>query len=146
MVFLFWAAQGGVRVGQAMRTDRSCYKASLILVMLLVSACAHLVNVLDHVNVGMDKEQATGNTQGNPTPYCIKNGSAEYVLFRVVTNFVSMYGEQPYDVLFIRFENGRVVDKGVVNTSEEEKIRQIRPTFFLREWRGAGQVASDSGC
>jgi hypothetical protein len=122
---------------------RSSHKASLIIVMLLMSACAHLVNVLDHVKVGMDREQAIGSAQGRPTPYYIKNGPTEYVLFRVATNLVSMYGEQPYDVLFVRLENGKVVDKGVVGTSEERKIRQIRPTFSLREWRGTGQVSSD---
>jgi hypothetical protein len=120
------------------------YRIAAVICTIALVACAHLVNVLDTVKPGMTREQAVGSAQGNPTPYYVIGASTEYVLFRVVTNLYSMYGEQPHEVLFIRIENGKVTEKGVVGAAEEDRIRKIRPTFSLREWRGTGSVLSDT--
>ncbi len=118
-------------------------KVVLMLAVVWLSACAHVVNTLDDVKIGMSREQAVGSASGSPTPYYLKGETAEYVLFRVVTNFYSMYGEYPNDVLFIRLENGKVVDKGVVGVSEEQRIRKLNPSFVLRDWQRKGPVPSD---
>jgi len=44
---------------------------------------------------------------------------------------------------FMRLENDRVVDKGVVGKAEEKRIQQLRPNFVLREWQGTGSVPAD---
>lgn len=43
----------------------------------------------------------------------------------------------------MRLESGRVVDKGIVDKSEEQRIRKMRPDFVLRDWQGAGEVPAD---
>lgn len=119
-------------------------KFALILGAFSLSACAHIVNTLDHVKVGMDREQAISSANGSPTPYYINKGEAtEYVLFCVVTNLFSMSGEYPNDILFIRLENGKVVSRGVVGTSEEKRIRKLNPKFVLREWQRDGRAPDE---
>lgn len=118
-------------------------KAALILAVVSLSACAHVVNTLDDVKIGMSREQAVSSASGSPTPYYLKGDTTEYVLFRVVTNFYSMYGEYPNDILFIRLENGRVVDKGVVGAPEEQRIKNVSPSFVLRDWQRKGSVPSN---
>lgn len=118
-------------------------KAGRIITLVSLSACAHVVNVLDGVKPGMNREQAVASASGSPTPYYLKGETTEYVLFRVVTNFYSMYDDYPNDILFIRLENGGVVAKGVVGSSEEQKIREIKPSFVLRDWQREGPVPSD---
>ncbi len=119
------------------------YRVALILGVLVLSACAHTVNTLDDVKIGMDRQRAVESASGSPTPYYLKNEATEYVLFRVVTNFYSTYSEYPNDILFIRLENDRVVDKGVVGTAEEQKIRRISPAFVLHEWQRKGELSVD---
>jgi hypothetical protein len=80
---------------------------------------------------------------GSPTAYSLRSGTTEYVLFRLVASFTAMYSEYPHQVQFIRLENGRVVDRGIVGKSEEKKIKQVRPDFVLRDWQGKGPVPND---
>ncbi len=94
----------------------------------------------------MDREAAIRKilSQGTPTFYYLKEGSTEYVLFRNVSSFMAMYDDvSPHAVEFVRLENDRVVDKGVVGKSEEKRIQQMRPNFVLREWQGTGSVPAD---
>ena len=119
------------------------YKKFLILTALLLSSCAHMVNTLDKVEAGMEREKALGNVQGNPTPYFIKDRNTEYVLYRVTTSLFSMYSDSRHDVLFVKFENQKVVDKGVVSTKEEVHIKKINPSFELRIWQEAGALPAD---
>lgn len=130
-----------VRHGRDMQMHGLSRKLALIFIPLLLSACAHAVNTLDHVRIGMDRELAINSASGSPTPYYLKGETTEYVLFRVMTNLYSMYGEYPNDVLFIRLENGKVVDKGVADASEERNIRKISPSFVLREWQRKGALS-----
>lgn len=119
------------------------YKCLLLLTALLLSSCAHVVNTLSDVKTGMDREQALERVIGRPTPYFMGTGNTEYVLYRVTTNIVSMHGDTPHDILFIRFENKKVVDKGAVDSHEEKRIREINPVFVLRQWQNAGAVPAD---
>ena len=113
---------------------------ALVHCLCALAACAHLVNVLDDVKIGMTRDQAVASAKGRPTPSYLRGGSTEYVLFSVVTNFHSMYGEYPNDILYIRLENGRVVDKGVVGAHEEVSIRKVSPTFVLSDWQRKDHV------
>jgi len=122
---------------------QSSSKATLILSVLLLSACAQLGAMdMRKAEIGMSREQAIASIQGNPTPYFLKNGSTEYVLFRLIPSFIAMYSDHPYEVFFIRLENGKVVDRGLVGGSEEEKIKRVSSTFVLREWQAEGRVLS----
>ena len=125
-----------------MRTSNQ--ESVAMLSALLLSACAHIPSgILSDVQLGMNRESAIRSVQSSPTFYYLKDGSTEYVLFQVVSSFTAMYSEYPYQVEFIRLENDRVVVKGLVGKSEEQRIRTIRPTFVLREWQGKGEVSAD---
>jgi hypothetical protein len=85
--------------------------------------------------IGMSREEAIAAMPGKPTTYTLKSGTVEYVLIASVKSFASMYSDYPYAVTFIRLENGEVVDRGLVDESEERKIREVSPAFVLREWQ-----------
>src|SRR5262245_40040653 len=99
--------------------------------------------MLSGVERGMDRDSAIRAVGPGPTFYYLKAGSTEYILFRVIVSVTAMYGEYPHNVEFIRLENERVVGKGRVDVAEERRIREIRPTFELREWQGKGDVSAD---
>ena len=121
---------------------RSNYR-TLILAVLSLSACAQLgAWDMRKAEIGMNREQAIGSIQGNPTPYYLKKNSTEYVLFRMFPSFTAMYSDYPYAVYFIRLENDKVVDRGLVGRSEEDRIRQVSSTFVLQEWQAKGPVRS----
>ena len=125
-----------------MRTSNR--ESVVVLSALLLCACAHMPSgILSDVQLGMDRESAIRSVQSRPTFYYLKDGPTEYVLFRVVSSFTAMYSEYPHQVEFMRLENDRVVDMGLVDKAEEQRIREIRPTFVLREWQGKGQVSAD---
>lgn len=122
---------------------RSSYMVMLILSVFLLSACAQLGGWdMRKAEIGMSREQAIASIQGNPTPYSLKSGPTEYVLFRMFPSFTAMYSDYPYAVYFIRLESNKVVDRGLVGNSEENRIKQISPTFVLREWQAKGPVRS----
>ena len=122
---------------------RSSCRIALVLSVFSLAACAHLGAMdMQKAEIGMNRGQAIASIQGNPTPYYLGSGPTEYVLFRMVPSFTSMYSDHPYAVYFIRLENGKVVDRGLVGKSEEDRIKQVSPTFVLREWQAEGSVLS----
>jgi hypothetical protein len=113
--------------------NRQTCKALISLVVLLLSACAYLNNTLDDVKIGMDREHAIRSVpQGRPE-FTLGQGTTEYLLYRVGASFFSLYSDYPWSVLFVRLENGTVVDKGVVGFLEERRIKRINSTFNLRD-------------
>ena len=126
-----------------MQMHRASSRTTLIFGVFLLSACAQLGGWdMRKAEIGMNREQAIASIQGNPTPYSLKSGPTEYVLFRMFPSFTAMYSDYPYAVYFIRLENDKVVDRGLVGNSEESKIRQVSSTFVLREWQAKGPVRS----
>jgi len=124
--------------------QRSGYRAALIVSSIVLSACAQLGAMdMRNAKIGMTRQEAIASMAGNPTPYLLKKGSTEYVLFRLVPSFTAMYSDHPHAVYFIRLENDKVVDRGLVGKAEEKKIRQVNSTFVLREWQAKGPVSSD---
>ena len=107
--------------------------ALLLTYMLLLSACASLNNTLDHVKTGMDRGQVLQSVDRSPQ-FAFRQGTTEYLLYQVGTSFFSLYSDYPWSVLFVRLENGTVVDKGVVGFLEERRIKRISPTFNLRDF------------
>ena len=112
--------------------NRQTCRALTSLVVLLLSACASLNNTLDNVKIGMDREQAVRSVGRSPK-YAPGQGTTEYLLYQVGASFFSLYSDYPWSVLFVRLENGTVVDKGVVGFLEERRIKRISSTFNLRE-------------
>ena len=105
----------------------------LALVIGAVAACAHTINTLDRVTLGMSREQVLQNVSA--TPEFVAQGSTEYILFPVMASFVAMYRDTPYTILFVRLENGRVAAKGVVGRAEEAQIERLDPAFDLAALR-----------
>ena len=111
--------------------NRLTSRVLLTLGALLLSACAHLNNTLDDVKIGMDREQAIRSVPHRGET--LRQGATEYLLYRVGASFYSLYSDNPWSVLFLRLEGGKVVDKGVVGIIEEARIKRINPNFNLRE-------------
>ena len=92
--------------------------------------------------IGMNREQAIAAMPGKPTTYTLKSGPVEYILICTVKSFTAMYSDYPYAVTFIRLENGKVVDRGLVGEAEEKRIKQISSAFILVEWQAKSGLRS----
>lgn len=110
------------------------YGIQLILVAMTLMACAHTVDLLDRVQIGMEREQTIRNVSSNPSQ-TIKQAGTEYLLYTLVTSVSQAYSNT-HSVLFVRLENGRVVDKGVVGRGKAAEIKKLAPWFDLDEAEG----------
>ena len=93
----------------------------------LLAGCAHLSNVLDDVEPGMDRREAIANVDASPHSYA--RGSVEYLVYRFGVSFSSLYSDHPWTLYFVELVDGKVVDKGVLGSAEEQAIRAIDPQF-----------------
>ena len=92
-------------------------------------ACAHSVNTLDKVTIGMPKSDVLQNV--NVTPHFVSEGATEYIIYPVMASFFAMYDDTPYSLLYVRLDNGLAVAKGIVDKREEQEIKRIDPSFDL---------------
>lgn len=83
----------------------------------------------------MNRDQALIAIGGFQTTFTLRSGATEYVLYRSVTSFGALNSEFPYDVYFLRLENGVVTRRGLVGKREERRVRDVDSTFVLREWQ-----------
>ena len=93
------------------------------------AGCAHSVNTLDKVTIGMPKSDVLQSV--NVTPHFVSEGATEYIIYPVMASLVAMYGDTPYSLLYVRLENGLVVAKGVVDKRAEKEIKRMDPSFDL---------------
>lgn len=123
--------------------SRSSLEAALTLTVLLLPACAQLAGLdMRTAEIGMSREQAIATLPGKPTTYTLRSGVVEYVLVASVKSFSAMYSDYPYAVTFIRLENDKVVDRGLVDETEEKRIKDVSPAFVLREWQSKDGASS----
>jgi hypothetical protein len=111
-------------------------RAALVLVIFccVLTSCAHMVNTLNGVDVGMTRDEALQAVGFGP--HEVSDGKTEYLIYRVVTNFFAWYGDKPNSLLFVRLENGMVTNKGVIGRREKREIRRIDPSFDVEVLRG----------
>jgi hypothetical protein len=81
----------------------------------------------------MDRTTVLSRVGGN-TLYCFQSGSVEYLLIVGAYDVITFATERE-DVLFIRLENGKVVDKGVAGRLEEKRIKEVNSSFVLERWQ-----------
>jgi hypothetical protein len=116
--------------------------AASTLALLALAGCAQLAALDMHkaAPIGGSRQQALEGILAGQTVYLLKSGTTEYLLQPVTASFNAMYtGERV--VGFIRFENDKVVRRGVVGKAEEKKIRQVRPAFVLSEWENSQPIS-----
>lgn len=100
-----------------------------ILAAVTLIACAHTSNVLNDVKIGMNRVEAIKSVGNKPLSYV--QGSTEFILYRVGASFSSLYSDNPWTIFFVKLEDGKVVDKGVVGWAERRALKRIDPDFDI---------------
>jgi len=111
-------------------TKRISIVTAFLVVATLVG-CAHMSNVLNNVKIGMNRFEAISSVKEYPRSYV--QGSTEFILYRFGVTFFSLYSDNPWTIYFVKLEDGKVVDKGVVGWAERRALRRIDPEFDIRK-------------
>lgn len=93
----------------------------------LLSACASTLNVLDHVERGQSEAQATAAVRAQPA-WTFENAKTKFIVYGFVATFLDMY-DNTITYYFIKLENGKVVDKGMMSKRQREEIKVLDPDF-----------------
>jgi hypothetical protein len=100
---------------------------SALLAAALLSACAHSLNVLDRVHLGQSEAEALQSVQATPQR-TVDGGRTKYIVYGFIATFVDMYSNTVTHY-FVKLENGKVVDKGILRGEVVQDIRKIDSTF-----------------
>jgi len=100
-----------------------------ILVALLLSSCAHTLNVLDRVRPGQSESEAVTAVGGAPNR-TVDGGRTKYLLWGFIATFLDMYSETVTHY-YVKLEDGRVVDKGILRGEIIGDIKKIDAQFAL---------------
>lgn len=94
---------------------------------LFVSACASALNVLDNVQRGQSEEQAKEAVRTTPK-WTIENERTTYLVYGYIVSPFDM-ADNTVTYYFVKLEEGRVVDKGMVRKRQRDEIKVIDPDF-----------------
>lgn len=99
----------------------------VLVAAILLSACANMLNVLDHVRVGQNEMQAKEFVSATPK-WSFENEKTKYIVYGFIATFLDMY-DNTITYYFVKLENGNVVDKGMLGKRERNEIKMIDPNF-----------------
>ena len=100
---------------------------AILLAALFVSACASTLNLLDDVRRGQSEAQAKEAVRDTPT-WTIENERTTYLIYGYIATFLDLY-DNTITYYFVKLEEGRVVDKGMVRKRQRDEIKVIDPNF-----------------
>ena len=100
---------------------------AILLAALFVSACASTLNLLDDVRRGQSEAQAKEAVRDTPT-WTIENERTTYLIYGYIATFLDLY-DNTITYYFVKLEEGRVVDKGMVRERQRDEIKVIDPNF-----------------
>ena len=100
---------------------------AILLAALFVSACASTLNILDDVRRGQSEAQAKEAVRDTPT-WTIENERTTYLIYGYIATFLDLY-DNTITYYFVKLEEGRVVDKGMVRKRQRNEIKVIDPNF-----------------
>lgn len=106
---------------------RTYHRIAGVLVTLLISACAHTLNVLDRVQPGQSEAEALKAVQATPQR-TVTDGKTKYIVYGFIATFLDMYSNTVTHY-YIKLENGKVVDKGILREGVIRDIKKIDPQF-----------------
>jgi len=110
-----------------MRTRRRI--AAALVAAVLLSACAHTLNVLDRVQPGQSEAEALKAVQGTPQR-TVTDGKTKYIVYGFIATFLDMYSNT-ITHYYVKLEDGKVVDKGILREEVIRDIKRIDPQFPL---------------
>jgi hypothetical protein len=99
------------------------------LAVVLLSACASTLNVLDNVRDGQSEKEAMESVGATPT-LIFENQKTKSILYGFIATFIDMY-DSTITYYFVRLEDGVVVDKGMVGRRERDEIKVMAPDFDI---------------
>ncbi len=109
--------------------------------VVLLSSCARTLNVLDDVQKGQGEIQAIESVRATPT-WIFENEKTKYVVYGFIATFLDMY-DNTITYYFVKLQDGKVVDKGMVGKRERDEIKMIDPKFdtnrLIRQPNNAAQ-------
>ena len=94
---------------------------------ILLSACASTLNVLDDVQLGQDAVQAEESVQF-PKSWVVENEKTKYIIWGFIATFFDIY-DNTITYYFVKLEDGKVVDKGMVQKRDRSEIKIVDPSF-----------------
>ena len=93
----------------------------------LLSACASTLNVLDDVRIGQSETQARESVRATPR-WTFENEKTKYIVYGFIATFLDMY-DNTITYYFVKLEDGKVVNKGMLRKRERNEIKVIDPNF-----------------
>lgn len=103
------------------------FNTALIIAAFLLSACASTLTALDDVRVGQGEEQAKASVYDQPT-WTFEDKRTKYLVYGYIVTFLDMY-DNTVTYYFVKLEDGKVVDKGLVGKKERKEIQRLAPEF-----------------
>jgi hypothetical protein len=95
--------------------------------VVVFSACAHTLNVLDRVHLGQTEAEALKAVQATPQR-TVTEGKTKYIVYGFIATFVDMYSNTVTHY-FVKLEDGKVVEKGILREEVVRDIKKIDPQF-----------------
>jgi hypothetical protein len=94
---------------------------------VLLSGCANMLNILDDVQLGQNAVQAEESVR-SPKSWVIENEKIKYIIWGYIATFSDMY-DNTITYYFVKLEDGKVVDKGMVRRRQRSEIKIVDPSF-----------------
>lgn len=100
---------------------------AILVAVILLSACASTLNVLDNVRTGQSEMQAKESVRATPA-WTFENERTKYLVYGFIATFLDMY-DNTITYYFVKLEDGKVVNKGMLRKRERNEIKMISPDF-----------------